>query len=227
MRLTLVEKHQETADVKSFFFQGGTDLKWKAGQYLHYKLPHDQPDDRGIERYFSISSAPFEGRVRLTTRFAKKGSSFKKALDGLPIGSQIETDLPEGDFCVDRVEKPLVFIAGGIGITPFRSILLDLEKRGELLNIQLLYANSVEDVPFRTELDALARLQPSLKIKYYIGNNRLAGDDIRQLAPDLNEFRFYVSGPEPMVESFDKTLKELGVADSNVVNDFFPGYDWP
>lgn len=227
MRLTLVEKRRETADTKSFFFKGENNLKWKAGQYIHYKLPHDKPDDRGIERYFSISSAPFEGLVRFTTRFAQKSSSFKKALDQLSIGSTIEADTPEGDFCVDHVEKPTVFIAGGIGITPFRSILLDLEKRDEPLNIQLLYANSVEDAPFRAELDALVTRRPSLKIKYYIGANRLGEPDLRQLASDLNKLRFYVSGPEPMVESFDKILKGLKVAEGNIMTDFFPGYEWP
>ena len=148
-------------------------------------------------------------------------------MDALSFDSAIEADLPEVDFFVDRVDKPLIFIAGGIGITPFRSILLDLEKRGELLNIQLLYANNTEDAPFRAELEGISRRQPNFKIKYYIGKNRLDASGLLQLAPSLNALRFYISGPEPMVESFDKILKELTVSESNIQNDFFPGYDWP
>ena len=227
MQLKLVETRQEAADVKSFFFEPESPLTWKAGQYIHYKLPHPNADDRGIERYFSIASAPFEKRVMLTSRFAQKGSSFKRALASLPIGGRIEADPPEGDFVVEHFDKPLVFIAGGIGITPFRAILLDLKQRKQPLKIKLLYANRTDDLAFRDTLESLRRENAEFKIEYLIGDNRLGGNSIRQAAPDLNSARFYVSGPEPMVESMDRTLKDLGVADSNVVNDFFPGYEWP
>jgi ferredoxin-NADP reductase len=227
MKLTLVETKQETTDTKSFLFEPESPISWKAGQYIHYKLPHANPDDRGIERYFSISSAPFEKRVRLTSRFAEKGSSFKRALNALPIGGKIEGDPPEGDFCLDRVDKPVVFIAGGIGITPFRAILLDLQKRKQPLKIQLLYANRNDDVTFRDTLESLQRDHADFKIDYFIGDNRIDRNSIRKDASDLKGTRFYVSGPEPMVESMDRTLKDLGVPESNVVNDFFPGYDWP
>lgn len=227
MRLTLVEKRQETKDTKSFIFTAAADLAWKAGQYIHYKLRHAQPDDRGIERYFSISSAPFEKRVMLTCRFSQKGSSFKRALDLLPSGGRIEADVPEGDFVVVDASKSMAFIAGGIGITPFRSILLDLDHRNERPDILLLYANRTEDIPFRTELEQLVNRWQNFRIQYYIGDRHLDGSSIRATVPDLTKRRFYVSGPEPMVESLDRTLKALGISDSEVVNDFFPGYDWP
>jgi ferredoxin-NADP reductase len=227
MQLKLLETRAEAADVKSFFFEPESPLTWKAGQYIHYKLPHPNPDDRGIERYFSIASAPFEKRVMLTSRFAEKGSSFKRALASLPIGGRIEADPPEGDFIVDKVDCPLLFIAGGIGITPFRAILLDLKQRKQPLKIKLLYANRNDDLAFRDTLELLRREDTEFKIEYFIGDNRLSGNEIRACAPDLKNARFYVSGPEPMVESMDRTLKDLGVAESNVVNDFFPGYEWP
>jgi ferredoxin-NADP reductase len=227
MNLSLIEKRQETSDAKSFLFSGASDLTWKPGQYIHYKLPHQNPDDRGIERYFSISSAPFEKHVMLTTRFFQKSSSFKNALDRLPIGSQIEADPPEGDFIVTDTSKPIVFIAGGIGVTPFRSILLDLDRGKQSFEILLLYANSTEDAPFRAELEDIAKRNPSLRIRYYIGAHRLDGEGIRSAVPNIPTHRFYVSGPEPMVESFDKILKALKVPDNNVINDFFPGYEWP
>jgi ferredoxin-NADP reductase len=227
MQLKLVETRPETADVKSFLFEPTSPLTWKAGQYIHYKLPHSNPDDRGIERYFSIASAPFEKRVMLTTRFAQKGSSFKRALPSLPIGGHIEADPPEGDFVVEHFDNPIVFIAGGIGITPFRAILLDLKQRKQPLRIKLLYANRTDELAFRDALESLRREIAEFKIEYFIGDNRLGGNSIREQAPDLNGTRFYVSGPEPMVESMDRTLKDLGVPDANVVNDFFPGYEWP
>jgi ferredoxin-NADP reductase len=227
MKLTLVEKRHETADTKSFLFQPEGDLTWKAGQYLHYKLPHANPDDRGIERYFSISSAPFEKRVMLTCRFAPKGSSFKRALDALPVGDKIECDPAEGDFVVEDASKPMVFIAGGIGITPFRSILLQLDSRKQQPDILLLYANRTEDIPFRIELDGVAKRMTKLRIKYFIGDHRLDGNAIRSSVIDLVRRKVYVSGPEPMVESIDRTLKGLGISEAEIMNDFFPGYDWP
>jgi ferredoxin-NADP reductase len=227
MQLTLVEKRQETADTKSFLFQPEGDFAWKAGEYLHYKLPHANPDERGIERYFSISTAPFEKRVMLTCRFAPKSSSFKRALDALPVGGKIESDSPEGDFVVEDASKPLVFIAGGIGITPFRSILLDLDSRTQQPDIVLLYANRTEDLPFRRELEAVAKRMTKLRIQYVVGDHRLDGNAIRNSVTDLVRRKIYVSGPEPMVESLDRTLNGLGISEAEIVNDFFPGYDWP
>jgi ferredoxin-NADP reductase len=227
MRLRLVEKRKEAADVKTFLFAPDSDLFWRAGQYLFYKLPHANPDGRGPERYFSIASAPHEKRVMLTTRFSQNGSSFKKALDALPIGGFIEADPPAGDFLVDHVDKPLVFIAGGIGITAFRSILLDLDRRNERLNIRLLYANRNDELVFWNELESLRARKPDLKIDYFTGEKRLDGAEIKRLVKDLGAHRFYVSGPEPMVESLDRTLKDLGVPESQALNDFCPGYEWP
>ncbi len=227
MQLTLTEIRQETPDTKTFFFDGGPALSWKAGQFIHYKLPHANPDERGIERYFSIASAPHEHRVMLTCRFAKRSSSFKRALEALPCGAKIEAEAPDGDFCVDRVSQRLIFIAGGIGITPFRAILLDLEQRREPLDVTLLYANRTEDVVFRSELEVLRSRHSSFKIHYFIGDNHLDGNGIRKVVPDLPASRFYVSGPEPMVESIDQTLEQMAVPKDQIMNDFFPGYEWP
>jgi ferredoxin-NADP reductase len=227
MQLTLVETRRDTSDTRTFFFTGSPTPQWKAGQYICYKLPHPDPDDRGIERYFSISTAPHEGRVAITCRFAEKSSSFKRALGALPMGGKIEAQAPEGDFCVDQVAKPLVFIAGGIGITPFRAILLDLERRGQPLNVRLLYANRNDEVVFRDELESIRARHRDLKIEYLIGENKLDGGAIRKAVPDLAAAKVYVSGPEPMVESMDKTLENLGLRKEEIMNDFFPGYTWP
>src|SRR5450755_522220 len=90
MKLTLRTTKQEASDIFSFIFTPERPLRWQAGQYLHYVLNHPKPDDRGVERYFSIASAPHEKKVMLTTRFAPKGSSFKKALRKLRPGDAIE-----------------------------------------------------------------------------------------------------------------------------------------
>jgi len=180
-----------------------------------------------VERYFSIASAPYEKQVMLTTRFAPKGSSFKKALKKLKPGDVIEVRDKGGDFVLDHRRKMFVFIAGGIGITPFRAILLDMDRNRKPLNVQLLYANRDNDFPYRKELEALKKRHPEFRIDYVVSPDRIDAKTIPKLVPDMDNPVFYVSGPEPMVESLDKTLKKLGVSKKRVKNDFFPGYHWP
>jgi ferredoxin-NADP reductase len=227
MKFTLSAIKQEANDTFSFVFAPEQPLQWKAGQLLRYVLNHANPDDRGVERFFSIASAPHEKHVMVTTRFAPKSSSFKKALRKLRPGDAIEAHDLEGDFVVDDAEKTFVFIAGGIGITPFRAILLDLDHNKKPLNVQLLYANRDNDFPYRKELEALRTRHPEFRIDYVVSPNRIDEKSISQLVPDIEEPMLYVSGPEPMVESMDEILKEIGVPEERIKNDFFPGYEWP
>jgi ferredoxin-NADP reductase len=228
MNLTLDHKQAEAGDAVSFFFRAEQPLSWKPGQYLHYALSHPNPDERGQERWFTNAAAPHEGLARITTRLASEnGSSFKRALAALPVGGTIQADPPEGDFTVEDSTGPLVFIAGGIGITPFRSIAADRDHRGLPLPITLLYANRTEDTVFREELGSIAARHPEFKISYFIGDRRIDEQAIREQVPDLASPTFYVSGPEPMVKAFEKMLLGMGVPDDHLKRDDFPGYDWP
>jgi glycine betaine catabolism B len=214
MKLKLTHIKPETSDVISFFFQPSEPLTWQPGQYLHYRLPHPDADDRGEERYFTVSSAPHEGEVRITTRFAQgRSSTFKQALRGLKPGDQIELDGGvRGEFTLDEPTAEYVFIAGGIGITPFRSILADLTHRNQ-------------EIVYRDELDAVARANPGLKIRYLIDPERIDESVIKEEVADLAEPVFYVSGPKPMVNSMQELLEGLGVPTEHIKRDAFPGYD--
>src|SRR5712691_9034012 len=181
MKLELSATKQEASETFSFIFAPEEPLQWKAGQLLRYVLDHPDPDDRGVERFFTIASAPHEKHVMLTTRFAAKSSSFKKALRRLRPGDAIEAHDLEGDFVVDDPEKTFVFIAGGIGITPYRAILLDLDYNKKPLNVQLLYANHDNDFPYRKELDALEGRHPEFRIDYVVSPNRIDEKSIPQL----------------------------------------------
>ncbi|MBI4040015.1 FAD-dependent oxidoreductase [Candidatus Daviesbacteria bacterium] len=228
MKLTLTHRSPEVAGVETFVFQPEGPLTWKAGQFIHYILPHSNPDDRGSERWFTISSAPFEGEVHITTRITSpKGSSFKQALLNLTAGDVIEGEDPDGEFVIDpstNSGQDYVFIAGGIGITPFRSILLDLDHNNQPIKVSLLYGNRDQNIVFKKELDELAIKHPSLKIHYIIDPQKIDQDTIKQYIPDLNKPVFYVSGPEPMVEAMEKMLMDMGIKDENIKRDFFPGY---
>jgi hypothetical protein len=119
MNVILAAKRPEARDVTSFMFRSASPMKWQAGQFLQYSLPDTQgADERGMTRYFTIASAPFEGQIMLTTRFAsERSSTFKRALQHLPVGAAVVVGEPDGDFVVADPANKHVFIAGGIGIT--------------------------------------------------------------------------------------------------------------
>lgn len=225
MKLTLVEKRAETSSVTSFFFQSESPLTWRAGQFLRYNLPHENADDRGSVRYFTIASAPFERLIRLTLRIDNgRLSSFKQALNQLKISDYIEAKGPSGSFTVADTNQAYVFLAGGIGISPFRSILLDLDHRGSPLNAWLLYANRDQEIVFKQEFDDLSCRQESFRVRYLIDPERLNAAAVRQDVADFDSRIFYLSGPEPMVKVLEGELASLGVKPEMIKKDYFPGY---
>ncbi len=229
MRLKLINKRILVSNVIAFIFEPDEVMTWKAGQFLRYHLEDPNPDERRMDRFFSISSTPEEKNIMLTSKFtADEGSTFKRDLLKMKIGGYIQAMGPFGHFIVPDVfiseGKRLCFIAGGIGITPFRSIILDLENRGAPINITLLYANRNNDIVFKDELEAVASRNPNFKVHYFIDPERITEEAIKQNVPDLMGFIFYISGPEPMVQSFEKMLEGMGIAKENVKRDYFPGY---
>ena len=133
----------------------------------------------------------------------------------------------DGDLVMDYPESRHVLIAGGIGVTPYRAMLLALDHAGESINADLLYANRDLDFPYLAELETLAERHPAFKIHYFTDSNRLDENSIRTAVGDLTKPRFYVSGPEPMVEAFDKLLLTMKIPRSRIKRDDFPGYSWP
>ncbi len=227
MKLVLAAKRVETQDVTSFLFRSEVPLSWQAGQFLRYRLPHSEPDDRRTTRYFTIASAPFEGHTMLTTRFAaERSSTFKRALRELPIGARVEVDKPAGDFTLSHPDLPHVLVAGGIGITPFRAMLLDLDHRRLPVNATLLYANRTPDFVYQREIDALRRRHPGLVMHYFVSPQGITRGSIASVVPDLEAAIFLVSGPEPFVEGLEGMLSEMGVPETRLKRDYFPGYDW-
>ncbi|MDE1970258.1 MAG: FAD-dependent oxidoreductase [Patescibacteria group bacterium] len=225
MKLNLIGKKTEVPGVESFIFQPPESLHWKAGQFFHYVLHHRPTDDRGSDRWFTISSAPFENVVMITTRFTEeKGSTFKKALANLSVGDSIEVTDIEGDFILEDLTQDYVFIAGGIGITPFHSILKELDHRGEQAHITLLYGNRDEHIVFKDELGGFAKSNPQLKIQYIIAPERIDIVKIQEFVPDMQKPIFYISGPEPMVDALGTSLRHVGVSEDRIKQDWFPGY---
>jgi len=226
MKLTLIGTKQLEGDVRTFVFASDTPRTWVAGQFLRIILPHDDEDDRGHKRWFTISAAPSDGHMAISTRIVSEHpSSFKQALASLPLGTTVEAEEPEGDFILEDKNRNYIFVAGGIGITPFHSIIREAAFQKEMPKITLLYAYGTADVAFKQELEDIKEKFPNLRIEYILSPARIDKDLLQKTIASIGNPFVYVSGPEPMVEAFEKTLAEIGLAKDSIKTDFFPGYE--
>ncbi len=219
----LQKKEALSSSISGFWFEPTRPFAFVPGQFLEYTLWHKRPDSRGIRRYFTIASSSTEKQILLTTRFSEKGSTFKRALVLMETGQEIVASRVAGDFVLPHAQsQKLAFVAGGIGITPFRSMVKYLLDTNQSRDIVLLYgARSENDFVFR-ELFEEAGRKFGIKSVYAAGplDKALISKEI----PDFAERIFYVSGPESMVEAMEGVLKGMGIFGNRVKRDYFPGY---
>ncbi len=221
--LKLIEKENLVDNIWAFRFEPTTPVTWIAGQFIRVELPHDNPDDEGAKRWFTVASAPFESIVQITTRVT--GSTFKQALATLSIGDRLPLlEKPDGDFVWEDSDKPLIFVAGGIGVTPFRSILKQRIHDHQPLNVTLIYGNRTDAIVFKDEFDSYATQDSEFKVRYITGEP-LTAAKLAELVPNLNASLVYISGPEPMVEKLGDELKAAGLPEVQLKQDFFPNYN--
>lgn len=236
LTLKLKEKREIAKDMFEFTFeQLRYPFFFKAGQYLEWTLPHSA-DNRGIRRYFTIASAPSESSLSIGVRMTRNGSSFKHRLFNLKESEMILAANVAGDFVLPNdTEKKLVFIAGGIGITPFKSMVKHLLEKQERRSITLFYANkTAEDIAYGNIFDRArdigletihilsdrANVPPDWKGE----TGLITREMIERHVPDYKDRMFYLSGPNAMVESYKKLLLSLGVRREDIVTDYFPGF---
>ena len=215
--LPLISSHDEVGNVRTFIFENKS-LEWVAGQFQAYILPQAGEGEKVNQHWFTISSAPSEGTINISTRVSS--SPFKQALNALKPGDQIKAHSLSGSFIWENTD-PVILVAAGIGITPFRSILLQRKTVKKPLNATLLYFNRTKEVPFEGLFQKMRSEHPELEIKIIIGED-LTADKIIELAPKSNKERVFLSGPAPMVSSLGTALKERGIS---IMQDRFPGYD--
>jgi ferredoxin-NADP reductase len=234
MKATLVRTHIENfaKNIRTFWFEPELPLDQISGQYIEMTLHHDKPDDRGEKRWFTLSSSPTDAPlVSITTIFAAdKGSSFKQALAKLKPGDTLSISDPMGDFVLPKDSTiPLVFVAGGIGITPFHSIIKWLYDTKQARDISFIYSVATEHELVFQDLFEHYGLQRHIIVGHPEGTwdgatGQLSGKRILTLAKPSEDALIYISGPETMVESLDSQLARHGIAKSRLVGDFFPGY---
>lgn len=235
LMLRLKKIEQTSASTSEFVFASDVPLSFKPGQYLEWTLPHQKSDARGNRRYFTISSSPTEPDIRFGVKFYDPPSSFKRTLADMRADGEISASQLAGEFIMpeDKTKK-LVFIAGGIGITPFRSMIKHLLDTKDKRSVLLLYSNKkAADIAYRPLFDQVQR-ELGIKTIYAITGDPDAMQKgyvtvidahlIKKEVPDYLDRVFYLSGPRAMVLAFRHSLRELGVPRRHIKEDFFPGF---
>ena len=223
--LTLVNKNQIAANTYLFEFEPLKRFAFKPGQYLEWTLNHSGADTRGSRRFFSIASSPTETNVMLLTKFANPGSSFKKALADMKPGEEILASHLDGDFILPNDDSKLVLIAGGTGIAPFRSMIKNMIDTGSKKDIIFFYTSRTE-ADFALK-DLFAQAEEFGVKAHYIATDKegfITPELIKKEVSDFMDRKFYVSGPEPMVEAYEKMLYAMGIPKNKVTRDYFEGY---
>ena len=221
----------------AFYFEKPAGFEFVAGQSGDFTLINPQATDaEGNTRTFSFTTAPGEELLGIATRM--RDTAFKNNLKNLKPGEEITLDAPYGDLKLhNNVSKPAVFLTGGIGITPVRSIIADAAAKKLPHKIFLFYSNRrPEDAAFLQELTELQQENENFKLiatmtqaeesaqawkgeKGYINEFML-----KKYMANLGEPIYYLTGPQQMVAAMRSLLSGAGVDSDNIKTEEFPGY---
>lgn len=220
----LVQRRQLSPTTYEFGFATQSKISFKPGQYFAWTLGKVKFDNRGNRRSFTIASSPIEPELKLGVKFYESSSQFKKTLLALKKGDAIHVSSLSGDFVLPKdVNKKLLFIAGGIGVTPFRSMIKDLNLHKQKRNITLFYfANSDEEILYKDIWKEA--LSYGVRVIPLITKEKLDEELLRKHVPDFRNRHFYLSGPPTMVRGYKKILRTLGIPGRHIHTDYFSGY---
>lgn len=227
------KKEVAEATLQVAFDLMGQKIDFKAGQYIFIHIPDSPyPDDRGNRRHFTISSPPEEADIAITTRIRPSG--FKRWLSEAPIGSEVDLGLVTGEFILPKdFDKPLVFLAGGIGVTPFISMLAHIKNQKLPFKVALIYSNrNRQSTAYLKELKSWIEQIPDFKLITTMTDDPDFSEEKRQIDAEFikdyfqepNLYTYYISGPPSFVEGMNKSLKEAGVKGSDIKLERFTGY---
>jgi ferredoxin-NADP reductase len=235
--MTLKEKYVIGNDADELVFVPDHPVKYAAGQYMEWTLAHKPVDNRGNRRFFTIASSPTDPNIRLGIKFSWTSSSFKNKLMNLNPGETILAGQVSGDFTLPKnPETKLAFMAGGIGITPFTSMMRYLMDKKEKRDVVLVYSNNLKEDIAYPEIWKEAQAKLGAKNVYTLTTldkipsdwnghrGYVTSDLIRQEIPDYSDRLFYVSGPHAFVQAAEKAILGLGVSRTKIRTDYFPGF---
>lgn len=233
-----LKSREEVAEgTMAFRFERPANWSFKAGQSVDMTLLNPPvTDSEGNTRAFSIASAPHEDTLIVATRM--RDTAFKRTLKSLPLGSEVKIDGPFGNLTLhNNAAKTAVLFAGGIGITPFRSMVFRTARERLPHRIYLFFSNRrPEDAPFLEELRALEKENPNYKLiatmtqmekskRAWNGETGLINEKmLSKYLKDAASPIYYIAGPPGMVKGLREVLNKQGVDDDDVRTEEFSGY---
>lgn len=236
VNVKLTGKKEIANGTVEFFLEKPAGFEFRAGQFCDITLiDPPETDAEGNTRGFSLVAAPYEDYLAVATRL--RDTAFKRVLHDLPEGSEVKFDAPYGDFTLHKTETtPAVFIIGGIGVTPVRSMIAQATHDKTAHQILLIHANKTpDDAPFQDDFKQLAAENPNFAFvpvatdsapEDFTGEHgRVNAELIKKYVPDLTKPIYYLSGPAGMVKAMRELLVgELHANEDNIRTEEFDGY---
>ena len=226
------------AETTAFYFEKPDGFKFEAGQFANFTLPTPLGSDlKGNTRAFTIASAPRERHLMVATRLRATG--FKRTLNSLPIGDELHLQGPYGRMTLPKnSSRPAVFVAGGIGITPFRSLVWEATASLSTCTIFLFYSVRVpEEAAFLEELQEMEKYNKRYKLICTVTRpervttpwrgetGRISPEMLSKWIPDLRGPIYYIAGPRGIVHGTRQMLIDLGIAAEDIHAEEFAGYE--
>lgn len=234
MRATVAETREVAKGTLLVLFAVDDYPDYRPGAYFWVELPdRGHSDEKGLRRHISLVTSPTEhGVVGVATRL--RDTAFKRTLAELEAGDEVQVEEPKGSFLLpEDTQADYVFVAGGIGITVFRSMLRYIADEGLPYRITLVYSNrDRESSAFLDELEELERRIDGLRVILtmtdepgWVGETRrLDAEVLGELVDGLDEKTFLVAGPPAMANAVADSLRAAGLPEERVLADTFSGY---
>jgi ferredoxin-NADP reductase len=235
MKAKVKEIIQETKEVKTFVLKTKEKYSFIAGQYANFSITKD---DKKLSRTFSISRAPNEKEISFTTIISN--SDFKQTINAFIGGEEIEVSKAMGEFTLEKAKgEGIVFLVGGIGITPVKSILENLKKKEDKRDITLLYSNkTIERIVFKEKLEEINEDWNVLKIINFISQENISKEDfpkdfeegritkeaIETFVGDIASKTIYIVGPPSFVKAMKEITQEMYLLEDHIITEDFSGY---
>ena len=232
--LNLINRREVARGTFEFNFDKPESLIFTPGQYAGFTLINPfETDSNGITRRFSILSTPNDKHISFATRM--QNSAYKRVLNRFNPGDKIKFAGPTGSFTLHEDSQiPAVFIAGGIGIAPFYSMIKYVTEQQSSQLLYLFYGNRLlEDAAYLDELHALGKINPNLILipTMAIPDSSWSGETgfitstmIKKYIPNILQPIYYICGSPTMVTTLQETLVEMGIEDNQIKVEDFPGY---
>jgi ferredoxin-NADP reductase len=233
----LLERKEIAEETMEFHFSKPEGFNYKPGKHIEITLINPpETDEEGNSRVFSLVSAPYEPNLIVATRM--RDSAFKRVLKTMPLESEVYIEGPYGSLILHSdSSKPAVFIAGGIGITPFMSMIRYATKENLPHKIFLFYSNRrPEDTAYLEELQQKEKENPNFrliatmtqtensKLPWHGETGYISEAMIKKYVEDITRPIYYLAGPPGMVSAMREILVKMGVIEDNIRTEEFGGY---